>query len=124
MIFGSKLTLKKYCRHVRELEQLENEARIYLSEMLQLSQQKDFESITASWNYATNITDENEKAKLKTSLSSAALDKEIAKNLTTRYPNWKLFKDFDLRRMMEKSTTLGSSALPDDQLEEVIYKFD
>ena len=51
--------------HVREIEQLENDARIYLSEMLQLSQQKDFESITASWNYATNITDENEKAKLE-----------------------------------------------------------
>jgi hypothetical protein len=88
--------------------------------MLQLSQQKDFESITASWNYATNITEENEKVKLKASLASATFSREIAKNLTTHYTNWKLFEDFDLRRMMEKSTTLGSSALPDDQLEEVI----
>ena len=107
-------------RNVREIEEMENEALSHLSEMLKKASEKCFNSVTANWNYSTDINDANEKAKLEANLASAAFTKEMAKNLTIQYPNWKIFKNFDLRRMMEKSTDLGSAALPEDQLKEVL----
>ena len=98
--------------------------------------------ITAEWNFATNINAENEKKKvqafwisidwiwhlsawglqLNASLQSARFLKEIFKNFTSQFPNWKQFKDPDLLRQSKHITILGTSALPEEQLQEVPFQ--
>ncbi len=48
--------------------------------------------------------------------------KEFWTNLTARFnKDWRHFGDPDLYRKFKKVTVLGSSALPEDELKEVIY---
>lgn len=99
--------------------ELEAEAVAFLEEYDRESSLRCFQSAQANWKYATNITDDNEKAKLKVSLENAAFTKEAWKNLTSKFPAWKSFKDPDLLRKFKKLTVLGTAALPDDKLKEV-----
>ena len=98
---------------------MQGEARTYLLALDKLLSQKCYESSLAEWAYATDINDQNLKTKLKLSLEIAHFGKEVAKNLTTKFA-WKNFDDADLLRMYEKLTVLGSAALPDAKLVEVI----
>lgn len=97
----------------------ENLARSYLADYDQESSAKCHLSTLANWNYATNITEENERIKLQASLDYAQFEKESWKNLTTKFKNWRKFQDPDLRRMFKKIVDLGSAALSDDDFKEV-----
>lgn len=117
-----KTSLFVYGFYRNSKNDLEAEASSYLSEMDQLSSQKCYESSLAEWAYATNINEQNEKAKLDLSLESAKLSKEIWKNVTTTFSQWRDFKDPDLLRKLKKITVLGAAALPDDQYKKVKFK--
>lgn len=99
---------------------MESQARVFLEDYELRMRDVCFQSVVANWNYATNITDETEKIKLEKSLASASFTKESWKNLTSQFGSWREFKDPVLLRMFKKLTVLGSAALPDDKLKEVI----
>ena len=97
----------------------ETEARSYLAYVDDLSSQKCYESSVAEWAYATDINTENAEAKLKISLENGKLTKEIWRNVTSTFRNWRDFKDADLYRKIKKITVLGAAALPDDEYKKV-----
>ncbi len=81
---------------------------------------KCFKSISANWEYATNINEENEKLKLEASFEYSKFDKEFWTNLTARFnKDWRNFGDTNLYRKFKKVAVLGPSALPEDELKEV-----
>ncbi|KAJ0179019.1 hypothetical protein K1T71_005794 [Dendrolimus kikuchii] len=72
----------------------------------------------ASWSYETNITTYNEEQLLKISLEVAEEEKEYWKE-TMSYL-WREYEDNDLKRMFQKYSELGTSALPEDLNERLI----
>jgi len=81
--------------------------------------EKCFEGAIAEWEFATNINDETEKRKLEADLDSARFHKEMWRNITTDFADWKEFNDPDLLRKFKELTVLGTAALPDEQLQEL-----
>ena len=94
---------------------------MFLEEYNTKSSEVCYQSATANWNYATDINEVNEKTKLDQSFKSATFSKESWKNITSLFPTWRDFKDPVLLRIFEKVTVLGSAALPDDELKEVLF---
>ncbi|KAL0832496.1 hypothetical protein ABMA28_000715 [Loxostege sticticalis] len=68
--------------------------------------------VLASWDYESNITAYNEEKLLQLSLEIAEEEKESWKE-TMSYL-WHEFEDQDLKRMFQKYSQLGTSALPED----------
>lgn len=58
---------------------------------------------------------------MEANLASARFNKEIWTNLTAEFPDWRDFEDADLRRKFKEITVLGSAALPEQQLQEVLF---
>jgi len=83
--------------------------------------EKCFQANSANWKYVTNINEENEKLKLGASLEFSKFTKEFTTNLTATFnKDWRHFRDPDLLRKFKKVTVLGTAALPEDELKEVI----
>jgi len=77
-----------------------------------------FRAAIAEWEFATNINEETEKRKLEVNLESARFHKDMWTNVTTEFPNWREFKNPDLRRKFRELTVLGTAALPEEKLQE------
>ena len=101
------------------ITKLESEARSFLLSLDSQLSEKCFESSIAEWNYATDINEQNLNTKLQLSLEMAKFGKEVSRNLTEKY-DWESFQDDDLLRMYKKLSILGTAALPEDKLQEVM----
>ncbi|KAK6617495.1 hypothetical protein RUM44_005083 [Polyplax serrata] len=93
----------------------EEDAKEYLKKINEEIQVKTTESVVASWDYESNITDENLRHQLDVSAELANFSKEIWKE-TIKYP-WKTFKDPNVRRQFKKFSVLGTAVLSADKYE-------
>ena len=83
--------------------------------------EKCFQAAEANWNYNTNINDVNQEKQLNASLEYSKFAKISWQNLNSKFKSWSNFKDPDLKRRFKKSTVLGSSALPEEDLVQVTF---
>ncbi|CAG9795380.1 unnamed protein product [Diatraea saccharalis] len=86
--------------------------RQYMRKLDDLTSKSKNRLVIASWNYESNITTYNQEQMLQISLEVAEEEKESWKE-TMSYL-WHEFEDADLKRMFEKYSRLGTSALPED----------
>lgn len=100
------------------LEDEEINAIEYMTELnVELARRRNIETV-ASWAYASNITDENEKLKNDVSAENAKFYKEKFKELRTY--NYRSYQDEDLQRQFKQLSKLGYAALPDEKLRELL----
>ncbi|KAL4710785.1 hypothetical protein ACJJTC_009334 [Scirpophaga incertulas] len=86
--------------------------RDYMRTLDELTAKSNNRRAIASWNYESNITTHNQDVMLQVSLEVAEEEKEYWKE-TMSYL-WHEFEDQDLKRMFQKYSQLGTSALPED----------
>ncbi|CAH0729159.1 unnamed protein product, partial [Brenthis ino] len=86
--------------------------REYMRTLDEITSKAKNKRTIASWNYESNITAYNEEKQLQVALEVAEEEKENWKETMTYL--WHEFEDPDLRRMFEKYSRLGTSALPED----------
>ncbi|XP_013104589.2 angiotensin-converting enzyme [Stomoxys calcitrans] len=72
----------------------------------------------ASWAYASNITDENERVRNEISAENAKFLKEVAKDITKF--NWRTYGSADVRRQFKTLSKTGYSALPAEDYAELL----
>ncbi|KAI5646416.1 angiotensin-converting enzyme domain-containing protein [Phthorimaea operculella] len=96
-----------------DLEALEQEGRHYIFELDKAAGLRKNKASLAEWAYTSNITKENEEAKLQIQLELSKLEKKAWEE--TKMFKWQEFQDVSLRRMFKKYSQLGTSALPDDK---------
>ncbi|XP_060075095.1 angiotensin-converting enzyme-like [Ylistrum balloti] len=72
-------------------------------------------NVKAAWNYYTNITDENLQIMTASNLESAEFSKDVARNITARFPNWNTFTDENVKRQFKKLVDLGFAAVNDTE---------
>ncbi|XP_037962617.2 angiotensin-converting enzyme isoform X2 [Plutella xylostella] len=72
----------------------------------------------AQWDYEINITRHTEERMMQVSLDVAEQEKEYWKDTMTYF--WREFEDENLKRMFQKHSVLGTSALPEDLNERLI----
>lgn len=72
----------------------------------------------AVWNYASNITDENERRKNEISAELAKFFQQTSEEIRTF--NWRKFKSDDLKRQFKALSKLGYAALPEDEYAEYL----
>ena len=84
--------------------------------------EKCFQTTLASWNYLTNINDLNLEIQLNVSLESSKFSKTVWEKMTADFKSWHNFTDPDLKRRFEKSIFLGASALPEEDLVQVLIQ--
>ncbi|NWR35416.1 ACE enzyme, partial [Tachuris rubrigastra] len=78
-----------------------------------------FESVSASWNYTTNLTVENAALQVKASLKEQNFTELWGKKAKDLYGNiWSNFTDLQLRKIIGSIQTLGPSNLPLDKREQ------
>ncbi|RMB94756.1 hypothetical protein DUI87_28735 [Hirundo rustica rustica] len=78
-----------------------------------------FESVSASWNYNTNLTAENAALQVKASLEEQNFTELWGKKAKELYGDkWNNFSDPQLRKIIGSIQTLGPSNLPLDQREQ------
>ncbi|XP_005183216.1 angiotensin-converting enzyme [Musca domestica] len=72
----------------------------------------------ASWAYASNITDENERKRNEISAENAKFMKEVAKDIQKF--NWRTYGSADVRRQFKILSKTGYSALPEEDYAELL----
>lgn len=72
----------------------------------------------ASWAYASNINDENERRKNEVSAEVAKFMKEVS--IDIRKFNWQTFKSDNLRRQFKMLSKLGYAALSESEYAEYL----
>ncbi|XP_075150051.1 angiotensin converting enzyme [Haematobia irritans] len=72
----------------------------------------------ASWAYASNITDENERLRNEISAENAKFLKEVAKDIQKF--NWRTYGSADVRRQFKSLSKTGYSALPAEDYAELL----
>ncbi|NXN80602.1 ACE enzyme, partial [Bombycilla garrulus] len=78
-----------------------------------------FESVSASWNYNTNLTAENAALQVKASLEEQNFTELWGKKAKELYGDkWNNFSDPQLRKIIGSIQTLGPSNLPLDEREQ------
>ncbi|XP_045585497.2 LOW QUALITY PROTEIN: angiotensin-converting enzyme [Procambarus clarkii] len=100
-----------------ESEKLEEDARNFLQELDVRGSQECTESAMASWNYASDITEEHRKLKAKAQLKYAAWQKESWESVRKWRGKWETLSDPFLRRQFKFLSILGTAALPKQDLE-------
>ncbi|XP_064643851.1 angiotensin-converting enzyme-like isoform X1 [Lineus longissimus] len=83
----------------------------WLDEYNEAAQQMYFQSVSASWNYNTNITDYNKEIQLNASLRESEFSKETFKNASLF--DWRNFKNETLKKMFKDLSNIGIAALDD-----------
>ncbi|XP_075971289.1 angiotensin-converting enzyme-like isoform X2 [Anticarsia gemmatalis] len=96
----------------------ETAGREYMRSLDELMSKARNKKTIASWNYESNITQHNNEVNLQVALEVAEEEKEYWKS-TMSYL-WHEYQDPDLKRMFEKYSKLGTSALPEDLNERLI----
>ncbi|NXC02997.1 ACE enzyme, partial [Orthonyx spaldingii] len=77
-----------------------------------------FQSVSASWNYNTNLTDENAALQVQTSLLEQNFTEAWGKKAKELYGDkWSNFSDPQLKKIIGSIQTLGPSNLPLEQRE-------
>ncbi|KAF9415825.1 hypothetical protein HW555_006652 [Spodoptera exigua] len=104
----------------RAVERAAEEAagRDYMRNLDEIMSKAKNKKALATWDYESNITKYNEDRLLQISLELAEEEKEHWKE-TMSYL-WHEYEDQDLKRMFQKYTKLGTSALPEDLNERLI----
>nr|XP_049694506.1 angiotensin-converting enzyme isoform X2 [Helicoverpa armigera] len=104
----------------RAVERAAEEAagRDYMRNLDEIMSKAKNKKTIATWDYESNITKANENRLLQISLELAEEEKEYWKD-TMSYL-WHEYEDRDLKRMFEKYSKLGTSALPEDLNERLI----
>ncbi|XP_061401531.1 angiotensin-converting enzyme-like [Musca vetustissima] len=82
-----------------------------------LAKQTNIET-EASWAYASNITDENERRRNEISAENAKFMKEVAKDLLKF--NWRTYSSADVKRQFKILSKTGYSALPAEDYAELL----
>ncbi|XP_065507211.1 angiotensin-converting enzyme isoform X2 [Caloenas nicobarica] len=78
-----------------------------------------FESVSASWDYYTNLTDENAALQVQASLEEQNFTELWGKKAKELYGNiWSNFSDLQLRKIIGSIQTLGPSNLPLEKREQ------
>ncbi|XP_021364003.1 angiotensin-converting enzyme-like isoform X1 [Mizuhopecten yessoensis] len=72
-------------------------------------------NVKASWNYYTNITEENLDIMTASNLEYAAFSKEVARNITTRFSNWNTYTNASVKRQFKKLVDIGFAAINDTE---------
>ncbi|XP_069122365.1 angiotensin-converting enzyme-like [Argopecten irradians] len=93
----------------------ESEGRLFLQEYDAKAGIVYNKNVKASWNYNTNITDENLKTMTAINLEAAEFANEVARNISTRFPNWKTFTDPDIKRQFGGLVDIGFAAINDTE---------
>lgn len=83
----------------------------------QLALKTNLETV-ASWNYASNITDENEARKNEVSAEVAKFMRQVGEE--NKKFNWRSYQSDDLRRQFKMMTKLGYAALPEAEYAELL----
>ncbi|NXX73935.1 ACE enzyme, partial [Urocolius indicus] len=78
-----------------------------------------FESVSASWDYYTNLTDENAALQVKASLEEQNFTEVWGKKAKELYGSiWNNFSDSQLKKIISSIQTLGPSNLPLEKREQ------
>lgn len=94
---------------------VEQEASKYVDHICEEMKMKYYESGLAKWSYETNVTEYNQKLKIKASENFAKFSKDAAVNLL-QY-NFKRFENATLKRLIKKLVEID-----DDLLEPADYR--
>ncbi|XP_065566887.1 angiotensin-converting enzyme-like [Artemia franciscana] len=92
----------------------EERAREFLEIYETLASKECNRAAKVEWNYATDITKQNEELKLASAIQSANFEKEAWINATSF--KWQTFKDEKIKRQFKMLSILGTAALPEDKL--------
>ncbi|KAI0233168.1 Angiotensin-converting enzyme [Lamellibrachia satsuma] len=99
---------------LRETE--ENAASRWLTQLNKALMSVRFETTEADWNYATNITEDNQQQKLLREEKLAAFAKEAALNAS--HFKWQDFSN-NMKRQFKKITDIGTAILPENKLNQM-----
>ncbi|XP_053692653.1 angiotensin-converting enzyme-like [Sabethes cyaneus] len=102
----------------QELEESEQSALKYVSDLETEILARNNEATEASWAYESNITDDNLKARNEVQTRNANYFKEVAREL--RKYDYNSFKDEDLKRKIDMLTELGYAALPEEKFSQLL----
>ena len=94
----------------------ENEAKAYVDKICLELSEMHYETTVKSWNYASNITDYNQKQKVDADQKMAKFSKTVAKTLLE--DDFKNFENATLKRLIGKLADNGDEMLePEDYRE-------
>lgn len=91
----------------------ENEGIQFLNYYEVLAADQYYRNVLASWKYYTNLTSHNLEVMTASSLEFSAFSKEAAQN-ASKY-DWKNFQNETVKRLFEKISSLGFSAVNDTE---------
>lgn len=95
----------------------ELQAQFIVNDISEEMKLKMFKSNTASWNHASNLTDENERINIKVQAEYASYVKSIAKSLSAF--NYENFENKTLKRLIKFLTNIGDAKLNEDDFNEI-----
>ncbi|NXE25143.1 ACE enzyme, partial [Ardeotis kori] len=102
-----------------QYEPTEQGAALYASAYSSTAELVLFESVSASWDYYTNLTDENAALQVEASLEEQNFTELWGKKAKELYGNiWSNFSDPQLRKIISSIQTLGPSNLPLEKREQ------
>ncbi|XP_044303199.1 angiotensin-converting enzyme isoform X2 [Varanus komodoensis] len=94
----------------------EEGARLFAEDYNSTGEIVFFESVSASWNYNTNLTDFNSQQQVAASLKEQEFTELWGKKAKESYGHsWQNFSDPQLRKIISSIQTLGPSNLPVDK---------
>lgn len=95
----------------------ELQAQFLVNDASEKMKLKIFNANIASWNHASNLTDENERINAKVQAEFASYVKGVAKSLSDfKYEN---FENKTLKRMIKLLTNIGDAKLNEDDFKEI-----
>ncbi|XP_071782790.1 angiotensin-converting enzyme [Centroberyx gerrardi] len=96
------------------------EAARFVSDYNSTAEQVLFHSVTASWNYNTNLTDYNSELQVNASLEEQAFTEAWGKKAKQVFPPEFLdnLPDADVKKLIGKISTLGAANLPQNEREQ------
>ncbi|XP_072016666.1 angiotensin-converting enzyme-like [Amphiura filiformis] len=119
------LLVQKQAVRGQALNNNEADARAFLNSFNEMAMEVYSAEAAASWDYNTNLTDENREKYVQASLVTAGFDQEARQNAST-FDRTRF--SADTVRQLEKLLYIGDSALEDDQdlmdLTNIITKMD
>lgn len=113
------ILLTFYVKNIHGLSNNDDEAKamIIVNKICKEMSMQLNKATEASWKYATNLTEENERENAKEQENYAIYIKNAAEDLSTF--DYKSFKNETLKRLIKSLTNIGDAKLSDDDFREV-----
>lgn len=95
----------------------ELQAQFIVNDVSEEMKLRMFKTNTASWNHASNLTDENERINAKVQAEFATYTKSVANDLSVF--DYKSFQNETLKRLIKFLTNIGDAKLSEDEFNEI-----